>query len=129
MNTILYKIGCTMPGFPDKFTPFYKAPPGSRVSTLTSTAVGRIIKPLRMFTNDHLNREVRWDLHHETPTAWARERAEPGRINGLGHKFYDKLRRTDDRGKNDGEAWGKRAEWTEAEEPAHEQESLPGGRS
>ena len=22
-------IGCTMPGFPDKFSPFYKAPPGS----------------------------------------------------------------------------------------------------
>jgi hydrogenase small subunit len=24
-------IGCTMPGFPDKFTPFYKRPPGSRL--------------------------------------------------------------------------------------------------
>ena len=21
-------IGCTMPGFPDKYAPFYKAPPG-----------------------------------------------------------------------------------------------------
>ena len=26
-------IGCTMPGFPDKFAPFYKTPPGAIVST------------------------------------------------------------------------------------------------
>ena len=26
-------IGCTMPGFPDKFMPFMDEPPGSRVST------------------------------------------------------------------------------------------------
>ncbi len=30
-------IGCTMPGFPDKFTPFYKRPPGSLVSTRCSS--------------------------------------------------------------------------------------------
>src|SRR5919199_5369079 len=29
-------IGCTMPGFPDKFTPFYKTPPGSLISSTGS---------------------------------------------------------------------------------------------
>ena len=29
-------IGCTMPGFPDKFMPFMDEPPGSKVSTATS---------------------------------------------------------------------------------------------
>jgi hypothetical protein len=33
-------IGCTMPGFPDKFQPFMDAPPGSLVSGATSKAVG-----------------------------------------------------------------------------------------
>jgi NiFe hydrogenase small subunit HydA len=36
-------IGCTMPGFPDKFTPFYKAPPGSLVSSTVSRMVGSLI--------------------------------------------------------------------------------------
>ncbi|MCP9486192.1 MAG: hypothetical protein MSC30_10040 [Gaiellaceae bacterium MAG52_C11] len=100
-------IGCTMPGFPDKFTPFYKAPPGSKVSTLTSMAVGRIIKPLRMYTNDHLNREVRWDVEGEVPSGWSAERSEPGRVREAGHKVYDALRRRGDTGKNAGEEWGK----------------------
>ena len=34
-------IGCTMPGFPDRFSPFYKPPPGSTLST-TSTSTGRL---------------------------------------------------------------------------------------
>ena len=34
-------IGCTMPGFPDKFAPFYKTPPGAIVSHRT-VARGRI---------------------------------------------------------------------------------------
>ncbi len=100
-------IGCTMPGFPDKFTPFYKAPPGSRVSTLASTAVGRLIRPLRMFTNDHLNREVRWDVEGEVPSGWSAERLEPGVMREAGHKAYDVLRRRGDTGKNEGEEWGK----------------------
>ncbi len=100
-------IGCTMPGFPDKFTPFYKAPPGSRVSTAASTALGRIIKPLRMFTNDHLNREVRWDVEGAVPSGWSAERSEPGKVREAGHKAYDVLRRRGDTGKNEGEEWGK----------------------
>ena len=34
-------IGCTMPGFPDKFMPFMDAPPGSALSTDVVGHVGR----------------------------------------------------------------------------------------
>ncbi len=122
-------IGCTMPGFPDKFTPFYKTPPGSKVSTTASRLLGSVIRPLREYSNEHLNREVRWDLHGDIPSGWAREKAEPGRVKELGHKFYDRIRRSDDTGRNsDGEVeWGKRTEWTEEQDPDFEQK-LPGGR-
>src|ERR671932_2737905 len=120
-------IGCTMPGFPDKFTPFYKKAPGSTVSTSLSRLVGRmIVRPLRLYTNEHLNRETRWDLHHHTPTGWARERPEPGPLRETGHKFYDALRRRGDRGKKDAPEWGKRMpEWTEQAEPGRDR-TLPG---
>ncbi len=113
-------IGCTMPGFPDKFTPFYKAPPGSKVSSTASRALGSVIRPLRMFTNGNLNREVRWDLHGDTPSGWAKHKTQPGVLDHVGHRFYDMIRRSNDRGKNDGDAWGKRAEWTGAQDPAAE---------
>jgi hydrogenase small subunit len=102
-------IGCTMPGFPDKFTPFYKRPPGSLVSTTGSRFLGATIRPLRRFSNDNLNREVRWDLHGEVPSGWARELPEPGPLSKLGHRFYDMLRRSTDTSKKKVEAWGKRS--------------------
>jgi hydrogenase small subunit len=118
-------IGCTMPGFPDKFTPFYKMAPGSMVSTTASRLLGSFIKPLRMNTNEHLNRETRWDLHGEVPSGWAREKAEPGRVREFGHKLYDVLRRRGDTAKSgDGAtAWGKRAEWTEEQQPELQHDS------
>ena len=100
-------IGCTMPGFPDKFTPFYKASPGSKVSSNTSKLVGSIIRPLRMYTNEHLNREVRWDVEGEVPSGWSAERAEPGTLSKAGHKVYDTIRRHGDAGKDSGGEWGK----------------------
>ncbi|MDQ3609318.1 MAG: hydrogenase expression protein HypE, partial [Actinomycetota bacterium] len=33
-------IGCTMPGFPDKYSPFYKSPPGSAISGGVSKIYG-----------------------------------------------------------------------------------------
>ncbi|MDQ3974859.1 MAG: hydrogenase expression protein HypE [Actinomycetota bacterium] len=119
-------IGCTMPGFPDKFTPFYKMPPGSTVSTTASRLVATLVRPMRMYTNEHLNREVRWDLHHDVPSGWAREKTEPGRLREFGHRFYDKFRRSTDTGKAEVFPWGKRKEWTYEREPARERE-LPGG--
>lgn len=110
-------IGCTMPGFPDKFTPFYKRSPGSAVSTTASRMLGSVIRPLRKYTNNHLNREVRWDLHNEVPSGWSRERSEPGALTGAGHRLYDRVRRSTDTARRPGEAWGKRTEWTDARTP------------
>jgi hydrogenase small subunit len=53
-------IGCTMPGFPDKFMPFMDEPPGARVSTLASGAYGRMIRTLRAITNTAVNQEPKW---------------------------------------------------------------------
>jgi hypothetical protein len=43
MNTGGICIGCTMPGFPDRFSPFYKRPPGSLAST--TAAYGGDVHP------------------------------------------------------------------------------------
>ncbi len=119
-------IGCTMPGFPDKFTPFYKRPPGSAVSTAASRLLGSFIRPLRAVTNNHLNRETRWDIHHARPSGWARSKSEPGIADDLVHRFYDRLRRSDDTGVTDGGAWGRRLELSTARQPGVERQ-LPGG--
>ena len=53
-------IGCTMPGFPDKFMPFMNAPPGSRFSSLAVSWYGKPIRALRRFTQNRLNKEPKW---------------------------------------------------------------------
>jgi hydrogenase small subunit len=53
-------IGCTMPGFPDKFMPFMDEPPGARVSTGSSAMYGRAIRALRSVTQNTLNKEPKW---------------------------------------------------------------------
>ncbi|HWV37283.1 MAG TPA: hypothetical protein VN033_02285 [Vulgatibacter sp.] len=58
-------IGCTMPGFPDKFMPFMDQPPGAMVSATTISAYGLMIRRLRSMTNRTLNLEPRW--HHNRP--------------------------------------------------------------
>jgi hydrogenase small subunit len=113
-------IGCTMPGFPDKFTPFYKRPPGSMASSSIARMVGSVMRPLRKFSNNDLNREVRWDLHGEIPSGWARRKNEPGLVSNVNHKFYDMLRRSTDTGKHEADVWGKRAEWTQEQDPERE---------
>jgi len=100
-------IGCTMPGFPDKFSPFYKVAPGSMVSTTASRLVGSFIRPLRAVTNAHLNREVRWDVQHGVPSGWSQERTEPSRSQDTLHRFYDRIRRSTDTSRNGGQPWGK----------------------
>jgi len=50
-------IGCTMPGFPDKFMPFMNQPPGSLLSTKAVMTYGRAIHALRRFTQASLNEE------------------------------------------------------------------------
>lgn len=53
-------IGCTMPGFPDKFMPFMDQPPGSLLSSHAVMTYGRAIHALRRFTQASLNQEPSW---------------------------------------------------------------------
>lgn len=53
-------IGCTMPGFPDKFMPFMDQPPGSLLSTNAVMTYGKAIHALRRFTQSSLNQEPSW---------------------------------------------------------------------
>jgi hydrogenase small subunit len=53
-------IGCTMPGFPDKFMPFMDAPPGGGVSSNLIGAYGKTIRRLRSITNTTVNKEPAW---------------------------------------------------------------------
>jgi len=53
-------IGCTMPGFPDKFMPFMDEPPGSKVSTKATNLYGNVVRRLRAVTHKTVNEEPRW---------------------------------------------------------------------
>src|SRR5580704_17337878 len=53
-------IGCTMPGFPDKFMPFLEEPPGAQLSTTAVVMYGKTVRALRSFTRASLNREPEW---------------------------------------------------------------------
>ena len=53
-------IGCTMPGFPDKFMPFMNQPPGSLLSSHAVMTYGKAIHALRKFTQASLNKEPAW---------------------------------------------------------------------
>jgi hydrogenase small subunit len=53
-------IGCTMPGFPDKFMPFMDEPPGAKISSNVISTYGTLIRSLRKLTNDTLNKEPSW---------------------------------------------------------------------
>jgi hydrogenase small subunit len=58
-------IGCTMPGYPDKFMPHMDAPPGSAASTTASKIYGTVIRKLRGITNRTVNEEPKW--RHNRP--------------------------------------------------------------
>jgi hydrogenase small subunit len=53
-------IGCTMPGFPDKFMPFMDQPPGSMLSSQAIQSYGKAIRALRSFTQASMNKEPPW---------------------------------------------------------------------
>jgi hydrogenase small subunit len=53
-------IGCTMPGFPDKFMPFMDQPPGAALSSKLVGVYGRMIRALRGLTNHTLDQEPKW---------------------------------------------------------------------
>jgi hydrogenase small subunit len=66
-------IGCTMPGFPDKFMPFLDQPPGSLLSTRAISTYGRAIRALRQFTQDSMNKEPAWRRPGEAAVAGEKE--------------------------------------------------------
>ncbi len=53
-------IGCTMPGFPDKFMPFMDEPPGAKLSSTAVAIYGRAVRALRGFTRASLHKEPDW---------------------------------------------------------------------
>jgi len=70
--------------------------------------VGSVIRPLRKFSNNNLNREVRWDRQGASPSAFSREKSEPSALSDVGHKFYDSMRRHGDTARHDADVWAKR---------------------
>jgi hydrogenase small subunit len=50
-------IGCTMPGFPDKFMPFMNESPSAKLSSSAVLMYGRAVHALRRFTMDSLDKE------------------------------------------------------------------------
>lgn len=102
-------IGCTMPGFPDKFAPFYEAPPGSAVSSTASRTLGFGIRRLRALSNHDRNREVRWDEVYggEVPSGWG-DVEKPGLLDKTMHFFYEKLQFSGNKkkpGRDDSRRW------------------------
>ena len=54
-------IGCTMPGFPDKFMPFMDEPPGrALLHRALIGSYGKMIRTLRGITNSTVNKEPKW---------------------------------------------------------------------
>lgn len=84
-------IGCTMPGFPDKFSPFYAAPPGSALSGTGVAFYGAIIRRLRRTSIERGNRTPLWDNAGEVPSAWAAERSKPRLAARVERFFYQRL--------------------------------------
>jgi hydrogenase small subunit len=84
-------IGCTMPGFPDKYSPFYKAPPGSAISGGLTKVTGGGIRRLRRMSMRSGNREPIWDRAGDGTTAWGRAANLEHPLEKINAKFYKKL--------------------------------------
>jgi hydrogenase small subunit len=84
-------IGCTMPGFPDKFSPFYKAAPGSAVSGAMSRTTGSVIRRLRRMSMRTANREPLWDKADDVPSGWAIAHGKRSASDKFAGYFYKKL--------------------------------------
>jgi hydrogenase small subunit len=53
-------IGCTMPGYPDKFMPHMDEPPGAHLSTAAIATYGTMVRALRRFTRGSMDVEPAW---------------------------------------------------------------------
>ena len=93
MNTGGICIGCTMPGFPDAFAPFYKRPPGSMLSTTLSRTTGSFVSYLRQFTIRSRNKTTRWQKTEHVPTGWAIVDGKPSALDQTVGFFYERIKR------------------------------------
>jgi hydrogenase small subunit len=84
-------IGCTMPGFPDKFAPFYKAPPGSALSGGIARTYGAGIRRLRRMSMRQMDTTPLWDNAGEIPSPWGVERSKPTAAANVSKFFYKRL--------------------------------------
>ena len=89
MNTGGVCIGCTMPGFPDRFAPFYAKPPGVLLSSTASRTYGQVIRRLRRMTMKFQNREPRWGNAGQVPSGWGHV-PKPSPFSRMTHFFYEK---------------------------------------
>jgi hydrogenase small subunit len=85
-------IGCTMPGFPDKFAPFYAPAPGSALSETGVKLYGALIRRLRHSTMERGNRTGIWDREDDVPSGWSAQRTRRPTLLGRAEKyFYQRL--------------------------------------
>jgi len=77
-------IGCTMPGFPDRFSPITVAPPGRVHSPTTSRVVGGAIRRMRGASTVDRSVKHRGDGAEHAVSGFGRAAAVP-RVH---HKFY-----------------------------------------
>ncbi|HEV2770335.1 MAG TPA: hydrogenase expression protein HypE [Solirubrobacteraceae bacterium] len=84
-------IGCTMPGFPDKYSPFYKAPPGSFLSGSMSKIYGGGIRRLRRMSMKNGNREPLWDSTQQVYSGWGLAQGKQDPLDKVNAYFYKKL--------------------------------------
>jgi hydrogenase small subunit len=80
-----------MPGFPDKYSPFYKAPPGSAISGGVSKITGGGIRRLRRMSMRAANREPIWDRANDPSTAWGAVHGSRNPIEVVNANLYKKL--------------------------------------
>ena len=83
-------IGCTMPGFPDNFSPFYTKPPGTIVSSTVSKTTGYFIRNLRKFSMMYANRTPLWNKNNHVPSGWGHVE-EASTLQKVAHYFYSKI--------------------------------------
>jgi hydrogenase small subunit len=94
MNTGGICIGCTMPGFPDAFAPFYKRPPGSLLSTTLSRGTGSFVSYLRRFTQKSRNLTPKWQRSGNVPSGWAHVSGKFSTVENTIGYFYEHVKRT-----------------------------------
>ncbi len=89
-------IGCTMPGFPDKFSPITEIAPGSLISSTTSRAVGGFIRRMRYLSRQDKNMTPRWEK--DSPSGWSRAKIGPRGAAKVVHKVYSKYQHSHEGG-------------------------------